>query len=93
MARFESPTQMILYHVTSSENAAAIKRDGFRDTRGSYMTESEHRGVEHRGVWLSDRPLDADSGAWSDATIAVDRTKRTWINTNGKRKVRAIASG
>jgi hypothetical protein len=32
---------MILYHVTSSENAAAIKRDGFLDTGGSYMTESE----------------------------------------------------
>jgi hypothetical protein len=38
---FLSPTQMILYHVTSSENAAAIKRDGFLDTGGSYMTESE----------------------------------------------------
>jgi hypothetical protein len=35
---------MILCHVTSSENAAAIKRDGFRDTGGSYMTESERRG-------------------------------------------------
>ena len=67
-----SPTQMILYHVTSSENAAAIKRDGFRDTGGSYMTESEHRGVEHRGVWLFDRPLDANEGAWGDMAIAVD---------------------
>ena len=45
-------TQMILYHVTSSENAAAIKRDGFRDTGG-----------EHHGVWLSDCPLDASEGA------------------------------
>jgi len=63
---------MILYHITSSENAAAIKRDGFRDTGGSYMTESEHRGVEHRGVWLFDRPLDANEGAWGDTAIAVD---------------------
>ena len=63
---------MILYHVTSSESAAAIKRDGFRDTGGSFMTESEHRGVEHHGVWLSDRPLDANEGAWSDTVIAVD---------------------
>jgi hypothetical protein len=59
---------MILYHVTSSESAAAIKRDGFRDTGGSFMTESEHRGVEHHGVWLSDRPLDANEGT----VIAVD---------------------
>jgi hypothetical protein len=58
---------MILYHITSS-----IKRDGFRDTGGSYMTESEHRGVEHRGVWLLDRPLDANEGAWGDTAIAVD---------------------
>ena len=60
---------MILYHITSSENAAAIKRDGFRDTGGSYMTESEHRGVEHRGVWLLDRPLAANEGAWGDTAI------------------------
>ena len=63
---------MILYHVTSSESATAIKRDGFRDTGGSYMTESEHRGVEHHGVWLSDYPLDANEGAWADTVIAVD---------------------
>jgi hypothetical protein len=63
---------MILYHITSSENAAAIKSDGFRDTGGSYMTEGEHRGVEHRGVWLFDRPLDANEGAWGDTAIAVD---------------------
>jgi hypothetical protein len=63
---------MILYHVASSENAAAIRRDGFRDTGGSYMTESEHRGVEHRGVWLLDRPLAANEGAWGDTAIAVD---------------------
>ena len=55
---------MILYHVTSSENAAAIKRDGFRDTGG--MTESGHRGV-----WLADRPLDANEGA-PYTVIAVD---------------------
>jgi hypothetical protein len=36
------------------------------------MTESEHRGVEHRGVWLLDRPLAANEGAWGDTAIAVD---------------------
>jgi hypothetical protein len=56
---------MILYHVTSSESATAIKRDGFRDTGG--MTESEHRGL-----WLSDRPPDANEGAGADTVIAVD---------------------
>ena len=54
---------MILYHVTSSENAAAIKRDGFRDTGGDQS--------EHHGVWLSDRPLDANEGA-PYTVIAVD---------------------
>jgi hypothetical protein len=58
---------MILYHVTSSEKADAIKRDGFRDGVGSYMTDTEHCGV-----WLSDRPLDANEGAWGDTTIAID---------------------
>jgi len=67
MARFESPTQMILYHTTSGEKADAIKRDGFRDGVGSYMTDTEHCGV-----WLSDRPLDANEGAWGDTTIAID---------------------
>jgi hypothetical protein len=71
---------MILYHITSSENAAAIKRDGFRDTGGSYMTEGEHRGVEHRGVWLFDRPPDANEGAWGDTAIAVDLPLyREWL--------------
>ena len=53
MVRFECNADDLV-HVASSENAAAIRRDGFRDTGGSYMTESEHRGVEHRGVWLLD---------------------------------------
>jgi hypothetical protein len=63
---------MILYHVTSSENAAAIKRDGFRDTGG--MTESERRAV-----WLSDRPLDANEGARDDriGRAAMDRGRST----------------
>ncbi len=61
---------MILYHVTSSESATAQKRDGFRVTGGSDMTESEHRGVQHHGVWLSDRPL--DNCVWGDTVIAVD---------------------
>ena len=74
---------MILYHVTSSESAAAIKRDGFRDTGG-----------EHHGVWLSDRPLDASEGAPYTASRSIFLCPwRTWINTNGKRKVGAIASG
>jgi hypothetical protein len=61
------------------------------DGVGSYMADTEHCGV-----WLSDRPLDANEGAWGDTTIAIAIClcpKRTWINTNGKRKVRAIASG
>jgi len=36
---------MILFHVTSRENAEAIRRDGFRDAPGFYTTENEFRGV------------------------------------------------
>lgn len=48
---------MILYHVTTSQNAALIRRDGFRD-------RTKQLGVDGRtakpffvkGVWFSDRP-------------------------------------
>jgi hypothetical protein len=58
---------MILYHVTSRENAASIKRDGFRDTDSGYMNQREHRGV-----WLTDRPLNANDDAWGDTVIAIE---------------------
>jgi len=56
-----------LYHRTSRINAEAIIANGFRDGEGRYLTDSRHRGV-----WLSDRPLDANEGALGDTIIAVD---------------------
>ncbi|WP_337144947.1 hypothetical protein [Mesorhizobium sp. Cs1299R1N3] len=47
----------MLFHATSSKRAYAILRDGFRDGQGHYMTD-----ISLRGVWLSDRPLDANGG-------------------------------
>jgi len=55
---------MILYHRTNA--AEQILRDGFRDGEGHYMTEQVWRGV-----WLSDRPLDANEGAYGDVVLFV----------------------
>jgi len=41
--------------------AVEILRDGFRDGCGSHLTEGQHRGV-----WLSSVPLDANEGAKGD---------------------------
>jgi hypothetical protein len=47
-----------VYHRTTRKAADAILRDGFRDATGTYLTDTEHTGV-----WVSDRPLDANEGA------------------------------
>lgn len=47
---------MRLYHRTPA--AKQIIKGGFRDAKGTYGT-----GRVHRGVWLSDRPLDVNEGA------------------------------
>ena len=57
------------YHVTGSETAAAILRDGFRDGQGYYGTEAIHSGV-----WLSKLPLDTNEGADGDTTLRVEIT-------------------
>jgi hypothetical protein len=57
---------IVLFHITTSDKAAAILRDGFVDGRNENMTETELRGV-----FLSDRPLDANEGAWGDTPLAV----------------------
>ena len=56
---------MILYHRT--DHADAILSVGFRNGEGTYMTEQVWRGV-----WLSDRPLDANEGAYGDAVLFVE---------------------
>jgi hypothetical protein len=58
---------MILYHVADKLVAQAILRDGFLDGTGGYLTERLWSGV-----WLSDRPLDANDGAFGDTVLAVE---------------------
>ena len=45
----------------------SILKDGFRDGEGTYMT-----GIIHRGVWVSDRPLDFGQGAKGDDLLTLD---------------------
>jgi hypothetical protein len=57
---------MHLFHVTTPERAEAILREGFKDGFGRYMTDQTFSGV-----WLSDRPLDANDGVNGEATLGV----------------------
>jgi len=57
---------MKLYYRTSSKDAQAILDGGFPDGEGTYMT-----GMIHCGVWLSDRPLDANDGVLGDVIFCV----------------------
>lgn len=55
-----------VYHRTTPEAATAILKDGFRDAEGNFLTRNVYRGV-----WLSDRPLDENEGAWGDRLLEV----------------------
>jgi len=58
---------MRLYHRTSRGVADAIVQGGFRDGSGYYGTD-----LLWTGVWLSDRPLDGNEGAFGDTLLAVE---------------------
>ena len=53
-----------LYHPT--RHAGEILRDGFGETSGAYLTESDRSGV-----WLFDRPIDTRMGGGADAVMLV----------------------
>jgi hypothetical protein len=56
---------MKFYHVTTSDSARTILRQGFHDNQDSYGTDQPWSGV-----WLADRPLDSnDIGNVSADTI------------------------
>ena len=57
---------MILYHRTTADAASLIVAGGFRDNTGTYLIANEYTGV-----WLSDRPLDENEGAWGDTMLRV----------------------
>jgi hypothetical protein len=56
---------MRVYHRT--DHADAIVRESFRNATNTYMTASEFSGV-----WVADRPLDPNEGAWGRFVIALD---------------------
>jgi hypothetical protein len=57
---------MTLFHRTTTAAAKQIIANGFRDSAGRYMTTGWHRGV-----WLSDRPLDSNQGADGDVLLCI----------------------
>ena len=57
---------MILYRRVDRAEAEAIFERGFEDRAGEYMT-----GTIHRGVFVSDVPLDCNEGAWGDVLVEI----------------------
>jgi hypothetical protein len=53
---------MKVYHRTNEVDA--IRRDGFKDGSGTYLTANEHSGV-----WVSDCPLDVNEGAGGNQVL------------------------
>lgn len=58
---------IVLYHRTTAARWRRIRAVGFRDGKGNYGMD-----VEVSGVWLSDRPLDMDEGAFGDVLLAIE---------------------
>ncbi len=73
---------MRLFHRTTADNAAAILVAGFRDGEGYYLTDTLWRGV-----WLADRSLDENEGAWGETVLVVEMPESEvreweWIEEN-----------
>jgi len=60
----------VLFHRTAEDIARKIIAEGFRDGEGSYGTRRLHRGV-----WVSDQPLDENEGACGNALIRIELAK------------------
>lgn len=58
---------MKVYHRTTDTSAAAILQSGFIDHEDSFGTTRQHRGV-----WVSDQPLDSNEGATGDTLLAIE---------------------
>jgi hypothetical protein len=57
---------VVLYHVTTADNAETILRKGFHDTAEFYSSDRQMNGV-----WLSSRPLAKKEGIHGDVVLAV----------------------
>jgi hypothetical protein len=64
----------VLYHRSTQEAAEQILTSGFRDGEGAYMITNWYRGV-----WIGDRPLDADEGAKEDTLLRVVACSQKYI--------------
>jgi hypothetical protein len=64
----------VLYHRSTQEAAEQILTSGFRDGEGAYMITNWYRGV-----WLCDRPLDANEGAKEDTLLRVVACSQKYI--------------
>jgi hypothetical protein len=62
----ETEAMPTYFHTTDA--AAAILRDGFRDGTGSYLLAS----LTLTGVFLADMPVDVNEGARGDQVLAVE---------------------
>jgi hypothetical protein len=62
---------MIFYHRTTEASARSILHEGFRDSVGYFLTSQKHKGV-----WLSDVPLDCNAGAKGDVLLRVEMPMR-----------------
>jgi hypothetical protein len=62
----EPTLSTLLFHKTTSQAAKGILQDGFRDGRTPYMADREFSGI-----WLSDRPLNANDGVWGNTLLEV----------------------
>jgi hypothetical protein len=70
------PKVITLFHRTTAQAAKKIRAEGFRDGVGDYMTSKLWRGV-----WLSDRPLDCNSGAKGGVLLCVLLTaSERWLH-------------
>jgi hypothetical protein len=58
--------RLSLYHRTTAAVAEAVLNAGFIDGKGQYLT-----AAMHRGVWLSNRPLNSSEGADGDTLLEV----------------------
>jgi hypothetical protein len=56
------------YHRTTAASAKKIMRSGFRDAVGYYGSNRQ----PHRGVWLSNVPLDIHEGADGDSLLRIE---------------------
>jgi hypothetical protein len=60
------PAKMVGYHRTTRENVEKILAEGFHDTVGYYLSNSLHKGV-----WISNIPLDSNEGAKGNVLLRV----------------------